>query len=169
MRPVTATETVSYSVVILAGLGVAAVAAWSVLKELVFEPKEYTVFGLALDRCRAHSVVGVRLGSPITGYGVESTSRSARQRIRHKLGRDAEGRETVTVQFQLRGPQGVATVLAEAHADSAAPGGYAFNYLQVQDLAGGGRRPIHLIVNGEEHFGDAGQWQAGGRGAPGFA
>ena len=131
MRPVTATETVSYSLVILAGLGVAAAAAWAVLKELVFEPKEYAVFGLALERCRAHvrrslllspashaqqAVVGVRLGEPLTGYGVEGNSRSARQRIRHKLGRDAEGRETVTVQFQLRGPRGVGTVLAEAHA-----------------------------------------------------
>ena len=121
MKPVTATETVSYSLVILAGLGVAAAAVWAVLRgapvppfarrppvslprpELVFEPKEHAVFGLALDACRAHPVVAVRLGGPLTGYGVESSSRSARQRIRHRLGRDAEGRETVTVQFQLRG------------------------------------------------------------------
>jgi import inner membrane translocase subunit TIM21 len=136
---VTATETVSYSLVILAGLGVAAAAAWAVLKELVFEPKEYAVYGLALERCRVHAVVGVRLGEPLTGYGVEGGSRSARQRIRHKLGRDAEGRETVTVQFQLRGPRGVGTVLAEARADAAAPGGWAFNYLQVQDATGSRR------------------------------
>jgi len=137
--------------VILAGLGVAAAAGYAVLKELVFEPKEYAVFGLALDRCRAHPVVGVRLGEPVTGYGVEGTSRSARQRIRHKLGRDAEGRETVTVQFQLRGPRGVGSVLAEARADGAASGGWAFNYLQVQD-ASGGRRPIIIIRNGQEYF-----------------
>jgi hypothetical protein len=32
VKPVTATETVSYSLVILAGLGVALAAAWAVLK-----------------------------------------------------------------------------------------------------------------------------------------
>ena len=35
--------------------------------------------------------VMVRLGAPITGYGVESRSRSARQRIRHRDYTDAAG------------------------------------------------------------------------------
>ena len=112
--------------------------------ELVFEPKEYTVFGLALERCRTHSVVAVRLGSPLTGYGVESNNRSARQRIRHKLGTDAQGRATVTVQFQLRGPRGVATVLAEATQDAAAPGGWRLNYIQCTDPHGH-MAPIQVI------------------------
>ena len=142
-------------------------AAWSVLKELVFEPKEYSVFGQALERCRGHSVVAVRLGTPLSGYGVESSSRSARQRIRHKLGRDAEGRETVTVQFQLRGPRGVATVLAEAHAQPGAPGGYAMNYIQVVDA--GGKKPIHVMINGEEHYESPVEIGRPGRGGPVFA
>lgn len=40
-KPVTFTEGASYSLIILAGLGVAAVAAYGVFKELIFEPKEY--------------------------------------------------------------------------------------------------------------------------------
>lgn len=102
----------------------------------MFEPKEYTVFGLALDRCRSHGTVGIRLGGPLTGYGVESNSRSQRQRIRYKLGTDAQGRQTVTVQFQLRGPRGVGTVLAEATKESEAQGGWRFNYIQVSDPHG---------------------------------
>ena len=39
-KPVTFAEGASYSVVILAGLGVAALAGYSVFKELIFEPKE---------------------------------------------------------------------------------------------------------------------------------
>lgn len=39
-KPVTFTEGASYGVVILAGLGIAGVAAYAVLTELVFEPKE---------------------------------------------------------------------------------------------------------------------------------
>lgn len=36
----TFTEGASYSVVILAGLGIAAAAGYGVFKELIFEPKE---------------------------------------------------------------------------------------------------------------------------------
>nr|CAD1829237.1 unnamed protein product [Ananas comosus var. bracteatus] len=39
-KPVTFAEGASYSVVILAGLGIAALAAYAVFKELIFEPKE---------------------------------------------------------------------------------------------------------------------------------
>lgn len=39
-KPVTFTEGASYSVIILAGLGIAAAAAYAVFKELIFEPKE---------------------------------------------------------------------------------------------------------------------------------
>lgn len=44
-KPVTFTEGASYSLIILAGLGVAGLAAYAVFKELIFEPKEY-VFSL---------------------------------------------------------------------------------------------------------------------------
>lgn len=40
-KPVTAVEGASYSVVILAGLAVFGFAAYAVLKQLIFEPKEY--------------------------------------------------------------------------------------------------------------------------------
>lgn len=39
-KPVTFTEGASYSVIILAGLGLAAAAGYAVFKELIFEPKE---------------------------------------------------------------------------------------------------------------------------------
>lgn len=39
-KPVTFTEGASYSVIILAGLGIAAAAAYAVFKELIFQPKE---------------------------------------------------------------------------------------------------------------------------------
>jgi import inner membrane translocase subunit TIM21 len=42
-KPVTFAEGASYSVVILAGLGVAAMAGYAVFKELIFEPKEYVL------------------------------------------------------------------------------------------------------------------------------
>lgn len=39
-KPVTFAEGASYSLIILAGLGVAAAAAYAVFKELIFQPKE---------------------------------------------------------------------------------------------------------------------------------
>ena len=39
-KPVTFTEGASYSLIILAGLGVAAAAGYAVFKELIFQPKE---------------------------------------------------------------------------------------------------------------------------------
>lgn len=39
-KPVTFTEGASYSLVILAGLGIAGLAGYAVFKELIFEPKE---------------------------------------------------------------------------------------------------------------------------------
>lgn len=42
-KPVTFTEGASYSLIILAGLGVAGIAAYGVFKELIFEPKEYVI------------------------------------------------------------------------------------------------------------------------------
>jgi len=127
--------------VIAAGLALAAAALFFALKELVWEPREYTVFSLALERCRGDARVQVRLGAPLTGYGVESGSRAARQRIRHKVERDADGVEHVLVQFQLRGPRGVATVFADGVTDSQAPGGYRMAVVRVTD-PGGSLRPI---------------------------
>jgi len=60
----------------------------------------------------------MRLGSPLTGYGVDARSRSARQRIRHREYTDADGVQHMQVQFQVRGPNGAATV----HADAAKAG-----------------------------------------------
>ncbi|KAL0923760.1 hypothetical protein M5K25_007832 [Dendrobium thyrsiflorum] len=47
-KPVTFVEGASYSVIILAGLGVAALAAYAVFKELIFEPKE-ALLGISFE------------------------------------------------------------------------------------------------------------------------
>ncbi|KAL2325942.1 hypothetical protein Fmac_025000 [Flemingia macrophylla] len=82
-KPVTFVEGASYSVVILAGLG---------MKQLF---------------------VRVRIGSPITGYGQESRNRAARQRIPHRVWTDEDGAEHVEVNFYIRGPHGHGKVFSE--------------------------------------------------------
>ncbi|VAH29325.1 unnamed protein product [Triticum turgidum subsp. durum] len=134
-KPVTFVEGASYSVVILAGLGVAALAGYSVFKELIFEPKDYLlgqlqgeaeyqeqtrykIFGKALARVQSDSQVTAKIGYPITGYGTESRNRAARQRIQNRVWTDEDGVEHVEVGFHIRGPHGAGKVFAEMFKDS---------------------------------------------------
>ncbi|KAK1430366.1 hypothetical protein QVD17_13044 [Tagetes erecta] len=130
-KPMTFTEGASYSVVILAGLGIAAAAGYGVFKELIFEPKEYKVFNKALRRIQDDSQVRVRIGSPITGYGQESRNRAARQRIPNRVWTDDEGVEHVEVNFYIRGPHGAGKVFSEMFKDKEDKQ-WKFMYLQVE-------------------------------------
>lgn len=116
-KPVTFTEGASYSIIILAGLGVAAAAGYAVFKELIFEPKEYKIFGKALERVQNDSQVRVRIGSPVTGYGQESRNRAARQRIPNRIWTDEDGVERVEINFYIRGPNGAGKVYTEMFKD----------------------------------------------------
>ncbi|KAJ0945978.1 putative mitochondrial import inner membrane translocase subunit Tim21, tim21 IMS domain superfamily [Helianthus annuus] len=130
-KPMTFTEGASYSVVILAGLGIAAAAGYGVFKELIFEPKEYKVFNKALKRIQDDSQVRVRIGSPITGYGQESRNRAARQRIPNRVWKDDDGVEHVEVNFYIRGPHGAGKVFAEMFKDNEDKQ-WKYMYLQVE-------------------------------------
>ncbi|KAL7233688.1 hypothetical protein ACSBR1_017329 [Camellia fascicularis] len=116
-KPVTFTEGASYSIIILAGLGIAAAAGYGVFKELIFQPKEYKIFGKALERVQNDNQVSVRIGSPVTGYGQESRNRAARQRIPNRIWNDEDGVEHVEVNFYIRGPHGAGKVYTEMFRD----------------------------------------------------
>lgn len=93
-----------------------AAVLYAAASELLLQPVEYAAFNACLDRLRDDPRVSVRLGSPLTGYGAETRSRSARQRISHRVRTDDAGVDHVTVQFWARGPRGAARVTAEATA-----------------------------------------------------
>ncbi|CAH2069059.1 unnamed protein product, partial [Thlaspi arvense] len=133
-KPVTFTEGASYSLVILAGLGVAGAAGYAVLKELIFQPKEYKIFDKALKRIQDDGQVRVRIGSPITGYGQESRNRAARQRIPNRVFTDEDGVEHVEVNFFIRGPHGAGKVYTEMFRDKADKE-WKYTYLIVEILA----------------------------------
>lgn len=130
-KPVTFVEGASYSLVILAGLGIAAAAGYAVFKELIFQPKEYKIYNKALKRIQDDGQIRVRIGSPITGYGQESRNRAARQRIPHRVWTDEEGAEHVEVNFYIRGPHGHGKVFAEMFKGSG-DSDWKFTYLIVE-------------------------------------
>ncbi|KFK30581.1 hypothetical protein AALP_AA6G000400 [Arabis alpina] len=116
-KPVTFTEGASYSLLILAGLGVAGACGYAAFKELILQPKEYKVFDKALKRIQDDGQVRVRIGSPIKGYGQESRNRAARQRIPNRVFTDEDGVEHVEVNFYIRGPHGAGKVYTEMFKD----------------------------------------------------
>lgn len=130
-KPVTFAEGASYSLVIVAGLGIAAVAGYAVFKELIFEPKEYKIFGKALARVQNDSQVTAKIGYPVTGYGNESRNRAARQRIPNKVWTDEDGVEHVEVNFYIRGPHGAGKVYSEMFKDKN-DRSWKFTYLIVE-------------------------------------
>ncbi|XVE74084.1 hypothetical protein DITRI_Ditri11bG0170800 [Diplodiscus trichospermus] len=130
-KPVTFTEGASYSLIILAGLGIAAAAGYAVFKELIFQPKEYKIFNQALERIQNESQVRVRIGHPITGYGQESRNRAARQRIPNRIYTDENGVEHVEVSFYIRGPHGAGKVFTEMFKDKT-DNKWKYTYLIVQ-------------------------------------
>ncbi|XP_010456332.1 PREDICTED: probable mitochondrial import inner membrane translocase subunit TIM21 isoform X2 [Camelina sativa] len=132
-KPVTLTEGASYSLVILAGLGVAGAAGYGVFKELIFQPKEYKIFDKALKRIQDDGQVRVRIGSPIKGYGQETRNRAARQRIPNRVFTDEDGVEHVEVNFYIRGTQGAGKVYTEMFKDKA-ENEWKYTYLIVEIL-----------------------------------
>ncbi|KAK6945540.1 Mitochondrial import inner membrane translocase subunit Tim21 [Dillenia turbinata] len=129
-KPVTFTEGASYSVVILAGLGIAALAGYAVFKELIFQPLEYKIFGQALKRVQDDGQVKARVGTPITGYGQESPNRAARQRIPTRKYKEFDV-EHVQINFLIRGPHGTGKVYAEKFKDNK-DGQWKWMYLIVE-------------------------------------
>ena len=113
-KPVSATEAGGYTLVIAAGLAVALGAIWFSLKELILEPKEQAVFNAALKMIETDPRIAVRVGSPMTGYGGEGRSRSARRQLAHSTHVDGRGVEHVRVQGAVRGPSGKGRVHADA-------------------------------------------------------
>jgi len=142
-KPVSVIEGASYGVVGLLGLGVAAAAVWFGANELLVTPREQKVFNAAMTKLEDDPRIRISLGAPLTGYGSESRSRSARHRIAHQIVIDGRGRERVRVQFYARGARGSATVHAEA-GTNAETGELEFSYI-IADVAGAHGTRIQVV------------------------
>ncbi|KAL5702948.1 hypothetical protein ACHQM5_028103 [Ranunculus cassubicifolius] len=143
-KPVTFVEGASYSVAILAGLGLAAIIAYTAFTQFLLTPPESKVFGKALKRIQNESKVKDIIGTPIKGYGMETHNRSARQLIPHKIWTDEDGVEHVLVHFVIRGPRGSGNVECEMFKDSS-DGQWKYTSLLVQ-MNSSGRRPAPVLV-----------------------
>lgn len=131
VRPLGVVEGTSYSLVIAAGLACCGAIVYTAVNSLLVQPKQYTVFNMALEKLRHDPRVTVRLGTPISGYGQESTNRAARQMIPHRIYNDNDGKEHVQVQFRARGPTGSGLVGADMFKDSNKKWQYSFLFIDL--------------------------------------
>ncbi|KAF8073012.1 TIM21 [Scenedesmus sp. PABB004] len=142
-KPVTLVEGASYSVVIVGAFAVLAFFVYNFVTQFILEPTYQTCFNATLAKLKLDPRVTVRLGNDIVGYGQESASRVQRQQIPHQVYKDANGVEHVRLQFNMRGPGGVAIVNADMFKG---PGG-AWEYLYlIVDVKSGAAPPQRLNI-----------------------
>ena len=112
--PVGVAEGASYSLAILAGLGVAGGSLAFLLSDLAVEPSELQVHHAALERVRADPRATARLGEPIASAEQTSAPRRSRPRVRHRAYESDDGGDSrILVEFNVIGSRNVGRVRAD--------------------------------------------------------
>ncbi|XP_014251701.1 mitochondrial import inner membrane translocase subunit Tim21 [Cimex lectularius] len=122
------TKTVSYSVVILAGVSVTAMLFYVIFKELFSSKSPNNVYAKAFDRCTRETKVLDALGEPIKGFG-EENRRGRRRHVSHTL-YEVNGVVHMRMRFYLKGSRKSATAHLEVKENE--NGDYEYRYLFIQ-------------------------------------
>ncbi|XP_011178590.1 mitochondrial import inner membrane translocase subunit Tim21 [Zeugodacus cucurbitae] len=122
------TKTVSYTAIILAGIGVTGVMFYAIFRELFSSCSPNNIYSDALDLVKEDPRVQDALGAPIKGYGEESR-RGRRQRVAHSTF-ERNGVLHVRMQFYVQGIRNRGTVHLESR--QASSGKMEYRYLFVQ-------------------------------------
>jgi len=109
-------KTASYSVVVLAGIGIVGTVLFVVGKELFAGDTPQDFFQYGSDKCMNHEKVQDLLGEPINAYGV-STRRHKSKQVKHMYYTDESGKKGLRIQFDLIGLRRQAVVELDARED----------------------------------------------------
>ncbi|GAB1610427.1 hypothetical protein Ahia01_001329000 [Argonauta hians] len=123
-----ASKDLTYTGVIIIGVGITAVMLYAILKELLSRESPNAVFSEAFKRCKSDPQVQLLLGEPIKAYG-EETGRRRRRHVSHaefKVG----DTQHLRLRFYIEGPYRKATVNLEKKQNES--GKYDYRYLFVQ-------------------------------------
>ncbi|XP_049870390.1 mitochondrial import inner membrane translocase subunit Tim21 [Pectinophora gossypiella] len=123
-----ATKTASYTGVILVGLGVTGIIFFYVFRELFSSNSPNSIYSQALEKCKNDPRVEDELGSPIKGYG-EETTRRRRTHVSHAV-YEKDGAKHMRMRFYIKGIRNKAIVELDAKQNDY--GNYLFRYLLVQ-------------------------------------
>ena len=106
-------KTVSYTAVVIGGLGATLAIFYVIFKELFSGETAQSFFQYGSKKCMEHEKVQDLLGEPIKAYG-EETRRHKAKRVAHMEYQDDQGHRGIRLQFQLVGCRKKATVDMDA-------------------------------------------------------
>ncbi|KOB71045.1 putative mitochondrial import inner membrane translocase subunit tim21 [Operophtera brumata] len=122
------TKTVSYTGVILAGIGVTGVIFYYVFRELFSSNSPNSIYSAALEKCKNDPRVEDALGAPIKGYG-EETTRRRRTHVSHAIYL-RDGIQHMRMRFYIKGIRNKGVVEVDMKQNEY--GNYICRYLLVQ-------------------------------------
>ncbi|CAH0404925.1 unnamed protein product [Chilo suppressalis] len=122
------TKTVSYTGIILLGVGVTGVIFFYVFRELFSSNSANSIYSTALEKCKNDPRVEDALGSPIKGYG-EETTRRRRTHVSHAV-YEKDGVKHMRMKFYIKGIRNKAVVELDMKQNDY--GNYMCRYLLVQ-------------------------------------
>lgn len=122
------TKTVSYTGVILLGVGVTGVIFFYVFRELFSSNSPNSIYSEALEKCKQDPRVEDALGAPIKGYG-EETTRRRRTHVSHAV-YEKDGVKHMRMRFYIKGIRNKGVVELDMKQNDY--GNYMCRYLLVQ-------------------------------------
>ncbi|CAG4944274.1 unnamed protein product [Colias eurytheme] len=122
------TKTVSYTGIILVGVGVTGVIFYYVFRELFSSNSPNSIYSVALEKCKNDPRVEDALGAPIKGYG-EETTRRRRTHVSHAV-YEKNGVKHMRMRFYIKGIRNKAVVELDMQQNEY--GNYMCRYLLVQ-------------------------------------
>ncbi|XP_063376437.1 mitochondrial import inner membrane translocase subunit Tim21 [Cydia fagiglandana] len=122
------TKTVSYTGVILLGVGVTGIIFYYVFRELFSSNSANSIYSTALEKCKQDPRVEDALGAPIKGYG-EETTRRRRTHVSHAV-YEKDGVKHMRMRFYIKGIRNKAVVELDMKQNDY--GNYQCRYLLVQ-------------------------------------
>lgn len=136
------TKTVSYTAVILLGVGVTGALFYAIFRELFSSKSPSGVYSRSFRRCSDDPRVQDALGTPIKGHG-EETSRGRRRHVSH-LNYEKDGVPHIRMVFYLKGSRNNATVHLDMKENTSGDLEYRYLFVQLDDYT---RRVIILEDN----------------------
>jgi len=126
-------KTASYGLVIVVGVGVTGVIAYTVLNELFSSNSPNALYEKAATLCKEHPKVQDMLGEPIKAFGEESR-RGRRNRVSSLTYQDEQGRKGVRLQFYLQGRRNRGIAQLDAREDASGKMQTRFLLVTVEDF-----------------------------------